>query len=69
MYFSGESIAVDYDAAYYWLSLAAVSSGREHAQLRSTASYLRDQAAEKLNAEQIAAAKRRIAERKVADAR
>ena len=61
MYFSGESIAVDYDEAYYWLSLAAGSSGKEHAQLRSTATYLRDQAAQKLNAEQIAAVKQRIA--------
>jgi len=63
MYFAGQGVAVDYDEAYYWLSLAASAPGKEHAQVRSTASYLRDQAAAKLNAEQIAAAKQRIADR------
>jgi TPR repeat protein len=68
MYFTGQGVAVDYDEAYYWLSLAASASDKEHAQLRSTAAYLRDQAAEKLNAQQIATAKKRIADRKMAAA-
>ena len=68
MYFTGQGTAVDYAEAYYWLSLAASGSDKEHAQLRSTAAYLRDQAAEKLNAQQIATAKRRIADRKMAAA-
>lgn len=38
------------------------------AQVRSTAAYLCDQAAEKLNAQQTATAKRRIADRKMAAA-
>jgi TPR repeat protein len=68
MYFTGQGVAVDYDEAYYWLSLVASASDKEHAQLRSTAAYLRDQAAGKLNAQQIAAAKKRIADRKMAAA-
>ncbi len=68
MYFTGQGVAVDYDEAYYWLSLAASVPDKEHAQLRSTASYLRDRAAEKLNAQQIATVKWRIAERKMAAA-
>jgi uncharacterized protein len=64
MYFTGEGITADYGEAFYWLSLAASGSDKENAQLRSTASYLRDQAAEKLNAQQIETAKKRIADRK-----
>ena len=64
MYFTGEGVAADNDEAYYWLSLAASGSDKEHAQLRSTASYLRDQAAQKLNAQQIEVARKRIADRK-----
>ncbi|GEP53359.1 hypothetical protein RSO01_05250 [Reyranella soli] len=63
MYFAGQHVVVNYDEAYYWLSLAAGAPGKEHAQVRSTAAYLRDQAAEKLSAEQIAAVKTRIADR------
>ena len=64
MYLTGEGIAADNDEAYYWLSLAASGSDKEHAQLRSTASYLRDQAAAKLSEQQIAATRKRIADRK-----
>ena len=64
MYFTGQGVAVDYDEAFYWLSLAAGGSDKEHAQLRSTAAYLRDQAAQKLDAQRIAAARKRIVERK-----
>ena len=63
MYFAGQGVAVDYGEAYYWLSLAASASGKEHDQVRSTAAYLRDQAAAKLSAEQIKGAKTRIADR------
>lgn len=68
MYFTGQAIAVDYGEAYYWLSLAAGASDKEHAQLRSTAAYLRDQAAGKLNASQIGLVNRRIADRRMAAA-
>jgi len=64
MYFTGEGVAADNDEAYYWLSLAASGSDKERAQLRSTAGYLRDQAAAKLSEQQIAATRKRIADRK-----
>jgi uncharacterized protein len=66
MYLTGEGTPVDSAEAYYWLSLAADAQGRNTAQLRATASYLRDQAAAKLSPEQVAEVKQRIANRKSA---
>lgn len=64
MLLTGEGVPVDLVEAYYWLSLAAAAQGKEAAQLRSTASYLRDEAGAKLTAEQVDAVKQRIANRK-----
>ena len=66
MYLTGEGVPTDYREAYYWLGLAAGTDGKENAQLRATASYLRDQAAGKLSAEQVAQITQRISERKLA---
>ncbi len=55
--------AADYVEAYYWLALAASANGQEHAELRATATFVRDDAASKLSGEQIAELKRRIGER------
>ena len=66
MYHTGHGVPIDHGEAYYWLSLAASRLAKDNAQLRSTASYLRDEAASKLNADQIAELKRRLDERKAA---
>jgi TPR repeat protein len=63
MYHTGEALPVDHGEAYYWLSLAARQQANDNTQLRSTAAYLRDEAARKLNADQIAKLKRRLDER------
>jgi uncharacterized protein len=69
MYHTGESLPVDHGEAYYWLSLAATQHTKANTQLRSTAAYLRDEAARKLNADQLAELKRRLDERQVARSR
>jgi uncharacterized protein len=60
MYRNGTGVGADLGEAYYWLSLAAEAPGKDNAQLRSTASYLRDQAAAKLNREQVAEVQQRV---------
>jgi TPR repeat protein len=69
MHFMGEATPVNYAEAYYWLGLAATAKGQDQRQLRATAAFAQDQVAQKLSAEQIADAKRRIDERKVAQQR
>ena len=64
MYLNGTGLSVDNVEACYWLSLAATAAGKSNAQLRPTAAYLRDQASAKLNQEQLAALKQRVADRK-----
>jgi TPR repeat protein len=61
MYMEAEP-AGDYREAYYWLALAASANGEQHAELRATAAFVRDDAAAKLSADQIAELKRRIGE-------
>jgi uncharacterized protein len=68
MYLNGEGVVADYGESYYWLSLAAEAPGKDNAQLRSTASYLRDQAAAKLSREQVAEVQQRVAKWKSAAA-
>jgi TPR repeat protein len=65
MYYTGQGLPVDDGEAYYWLSLAARQQAKDNTQLRSTAAYLRDEVARKLNADQIAELKRRLDERKI----
>lgn len=62
MYLTGQGVSADHREAYYWLAIAA-AAGDKDAQLRSTAAYMRDQAATKLDREQIAQLNKRIAER------
>jgi TPR repeat protein len=69
LYLAGEVTQPDYPEAYFWLDLAARAAGKEDAQLRSTAAYARDQAGGKLSAQQLAAVKQRVVERKPAPAR
>lgn len=69
MYLTGKGLATDYGEAYFWLSLAATAALKESAQLTSTASYLRDEAAAKLKPEERAELDRRIEDRKIAQAR
>lgn len=69
MFLTGEQVPADPAEAYYWLGLAASASGKEHAQMRATASYARDQAGAKLSAEQITELKRRIGTAQTAQAR
>lgn len=69
MHFMGEATPINYAEAYYWLGLAAAANGADQRQLRATAAFAQDQVAPKLSAEQIADAKRRIDERKVAQQR
>jgi TPR repeat protein len=66
MYFMGEGVLPNYLEAYYWLSLAAGADGKDSSQLRASASYLRDEAAGKLSAEQVAQITQRVSERKLA---
>jgi TPR repeat protein len=69
MYMKDGAVPADYAEAYYWLGLAATASGKEHSQLRSTAAYMRDDVGSKLSSEQLAELRRRIDERKSAQAR
>jgi TPR repeat protein len=66
MYHTGQGLPLDHSEASYWLSLAARQQAKDNTQLRSTAAYLRDEVARKLNADQIAELKRRLDERKIA---
>jgi len=63
MYLTGQGVSTDHREAYYWLAIAATAEDNEDAQLRSTAAYMRDQAASKLDGEQIAELNRRISDR------
>lgn len=47
-YLNGRGVAIDYAEEYFWFSLAAKAQGKDHAQLRTTATFMRDQAAAKL---------------------
>ena len=66
MYLLGEGVQPNYVEACYWLSLAAGVDGADNSQLRASASYLRDEAASKLSAEQVAQITQRVSERKLA---
>jgi TPR repeat protein len=68
-YLKGSGVVVDYSEAYYWLSLAARASGRDNVQLRTTAKYLRNQAAAKLSKEEISKVRERVAVQKSAPLR
>jgi TPR repeat protein len=69
MYLTGELVTADPAEAYYWLGLAATAQGKEHAQMRTTAAYARDQARTKLSAQQIAEQDLRINAAQAAQAR
>lgn len=60
-YLNGRGVAVDYAEAYYWFSIAANAQGRDNAQLRTTATYMRDQAAAKLAKEEVTKINERVA--------
>jgi TPR repeat protein len=66
MYLLGEGVPPNYAEACYWLSLAAGADDKDNSQLRASASYLRDEAASKLSAEQVAQITQRVSERKLA---
>ncbi|MBL6615956.1 MAG: hypothetical protein ISP45_18230 [Reyranella sp.] len=68
MYLTGQGVSTDHGEAYYWLAIAAAAEDKD-AQLRSTAAYMRDQAANKLDGEQIAQLNKRIAARRRPDMR
>lgn len=69
MHMMGEGVPANYVEAYYWLGVAALASGKEYSRLRSTAAFAQDEAGLKLSPDQIAEAKRRIDERKIAQSR
>lgn len=69
LYLTGDLVIVDPAEAYYWLGLAATAQGKEHAQMRTTASYARDQARAKLSPQQIAELDLRINASQAAQAR
>lgn len=69
LYLTGEVGAIDSVEAYYWLGLAATAQGNEHAQMRATAVYARDQAGAKLSPQQITELKDRISASQTAQAR
>ncbi|MFO1159395.1 MAG: tetratricopeptide repeat protein [Reyranellaceae bacterium] len=69
MYLIGKGMDLDYSEAYFWLSLAVTSTITDSAQLTATAAHLRDEAKSKLTAQQITELDRRVAERKIAQAR
>src|SRR4030095_5835540 len=60
MHHTAQGVPVDHGEAYYCLSLAARQQAKDNTQLRSTAAYLRDEAARKLTGDQIAEVKRRL---------
>ena len=68
-YLKGSGVEADYSEAYYWLSLAAKAAGTDNAQLRTTARYLRNQAAAKLGKEERAKVRERVAVQKSAPLR
>jgi len=61
IYLKGSGVARDYAEAYYWFSLAASAQGKDKAQLRTTATYMRDQAAARLDKEEVAKIRERVA--------
>jgi uncharacterized protein len=68
-YLKGSGVVTDYSEAYYWLSLAAKAPGRDNAQLRTTAKFVRNQAAAKLGKKDVKEVKDRVAMRKSAPSR
>jgi TPR repeat protein len=69
MHLIGKGMDLDYGEAYFWLSLAVTSTIRDSAQLTATAVHLRDEAKAKLTPQRITEIDRRVAERKIAQAR
>jgi uncharacterized protein len=69
MHFLGNGAPADYREAFYWFSLASSAAGKEHAQLRATADYMRHQAEARLSKEEAAELRERIKTRQTAQSR